>query len=154
MQISFTYDGVKYVITEEGLLSQCLRQKILDKGESLNEMPPDVATVQNCMAWLLEYARPRRYYINYKMRSDVLKDVVQIKSGLASNGALIEAVFRLGWDVIPEGPESPNAYFRLALNPAILDAYLGRERKKRKHKWVQCRIRRIMHYYSNNEEDD
>jgi hypothetical protein len=111
------YKGTTYTVAVAGVISwwyrkQYTRQYHTDPCAEGEEPPED--QVQHCIDWLKEFAAPRKT-TNTRYGSYGLKHIVEDWCGeYVCNGAMIEAVRRLGWDVVPEGPDSPNACFRLS----------------------------------------
>jgi len=106
-----TYKGMNYSIIGHGLVSDIWRQHPLkDKMPVFN--PPDEEKVAICTAWLKVHAKPRKT-VNSKHGSYGLKHVVEHEAGEhIPNGAFILAVYRLGYEVIPDGLRNPNAHFK------------------------------------------
>jgi hypothetical protein len=83
-----------------------------DKGEE----PPSEKEVQTCLRWLAKYAEPsdqwgRSTSYGYK------HDVETWAGDYVTNGAFIEAAQRAGYEWKRDGPRSPNAVFKMRVNP-------------------------------------
>lgn len=120
------YLGCDYVVCSTGVVTEEYQRKAeREWGRPIALTEPQEDQVQACMAWLQQYATPRKT-VNERIGSYGLKHVVerQAPGGYVTNGALIEAVCRLGWEVIPDGPRSPNACFRLSYDKEELRAGL------------------------------
>jgi hypothetical protein len=105
-----TFNGIEYNITDFGLVSELYKNK-----KHTKQSPPE-NEVEICIAWLQKYAT-RRKTVNKRIGSYGLKHVVEKSAGVyVSNGSLILAVYRLGYRVVPIGPENPNAYFDLGFS--------------------------------------
>jgi hypothetical protein len=105
--------GMTYQITATGLLHPLAAEKAQRRGEVVPYDPPDEGEVSLCRQWLERFAKPRKT-VN-PVSSYFLKHCVEAYFGeYVSNGAFIEAVRRLGWEIVPLGWYSPNAAFRLS----------------------------------------
>ena len=101
--------GVSYLVCGVGLVS--LAYQHLHPDTPLAE-PPE-AEVAYCDKWLGEHAAVRKT-VNKQYGSYRLKHFVEEQQGIyICNGAVIEAIARRGWPVIPDGPLYLNACFRL-----------------------------------------
>ncbi len=106
------YKGVKYAVTAGGLASDLFSySEEFENSQSFKAAPPEDHVVR-CMAWFKKYAIPQEN-VNRKVDSYKLKHVIEYGDKYVINGAAIEAALRLGFDVVPCGEDSPNAYFRL-----------------------------------------
>ena len=115
------YQGDEYRLCCEGLLTERYERRMERywKRTILRGAPAE-EHVEACMTWLRKHATPRAR-VNKRVDSYALKHVIEEEAtgGYVTNGSLIEAVIRLGWDVVPEGPNSYNAYFRLSYHEAV-----------------------------------
>ena len=98
-----SHKGTEYEVQSHGLVSAEY------KGDRRGA--PLQAHVACCREWLSTWAhRPGPICVS----SYVLKHTIERHAGLyITNGAAIEAVCQLGWDVLPDSPDSPNARLRL-----------------------------------------
>lgn len=116
-----TYKGTTYRIADMGLVSPLLEKRFeREYGKPFDGKPPEEGQVRLCMEWLKRFARPRKT-VNYRIGSYGLKHCVEGWDGdYVSNGAFIEAAYRLGFEIIQGGPLSPNAGFRLSFDKEAL----------------------------------
>lgn len=108
---SFEYKDTTYYITDNGLESEFSLKR--NKKQLTDLRAPNESEVAHCIAWLNQYASPRKT-INKAIGSYGLKHIVenwetQIWSRYVSNGAFILAAFRLGFIIVPYDPHNPNA---------------------------------------------
>jgi hypothetical protein len=98
-QTKFEYKGVEYTIAENGLVTEYYRKreaKLKENTTYLDSLPVE-EEVALCMAWLEQFATPRKT-VNPRMGSYGLKHVVERWAGnYVSNGAFILAAHRLGY---------------------------------------------------------
>lgn len=114
---TITRNGTQYKITAFGVVLPYLEKRIEQKeGKPFDASLPDEDQVALCMEWLRRFARPR-ITVNRQHSSYGLKHCVECWCNeYVTNGAFIEAVRRLGYEVIPIGLNSPNAIFRLSFD--------------------------------------
>ena len=108
-----TYKGMTYNIVKFGLVSDFWRQHPT-KQEVPDLESPDEEQVAICTTWLKVHAKSRKTVNNrpgfgsYSLKHMVEHEVEQH----VTNGAFILAVYRLGYEVIPDGLRNPNAHFK------------------------------------------
>jgi hypothetical protein len=112
------YKGTTYAVVAEGVISPVAQARWIKRDGRRDPcaegMEPPEAQVAHCIAWLKEFAAPRKT-VNARYGSYGLKHLVEDWCGeYVCNGAMIEAVRRMGWGIVPDGPGSPNACFRLS----------------------------------------
>lgn len=114
------YLGVAYDITANGLVSDALRMRNTQIEPQDQDRVPRESEVRRCTAWLKKYATPRKTP-NREIGSYGLKHIVEKWAGAyVSNGAFILAAHRLGFQMIPDDPLSPNATFYANYEEAAL----------------------------------
>jgi hypothetical protein len=80
--------------------------------------PIDQTQINYCKKWIKQFCIPRKT-INSRYGSYGLKHIVEEYYGTyISNGAFIAAADESGYDVIPDGGDSPNASFKFWINIA------------------------------------
>ena len=130
------YGGITYAVVAEGVISLRMRERHIKRSNGRYDpcadgMDPPEGQVQRCIAWLKEFAAPRKT-LNTRYGSYGLKHIVEDWCGeYVCNGAMIEAVRRLGWDVVPDGPDSPNACFRLSYVRWMAKVKVGHKSRQR-----------------------
>jgi len=104
------HNGTTYDIMEFSLVSEVYRQRHAIEGLSYLDKEPQEQQVVLCVEWLLQYATPRKT-ANLKIGSYGLKHIVENwAKTYISNGAFILAARRQGVKIVPNNPNSPNAY--------------------------------------------
>lgn len=118
---TFEHRGTTYTFTDAGLATPALQRRYQRAGWSdPYTEAPDEGQVALCLDWLRRYARHRKT-ANTSIGSYGLKHAVERWAGTyISNGAFIEAARHVGAGIVPVGPLSPNAWFRLAYDRAAL----------------------------------
>jgi hypothetical protein len=137
----FDFNGVTYTIAAGGLVTVALRlryERMNGRRPPLFHVPPDEVQVAWCVAWLAQYARPRKTKtLNTNVPSQRLQDIIsrwcgEDLPGGVTNGAVIEAVHRLlPGGIVPHAPTQPNAYFRLVYKRTALQRWPWPRRRRK-----------------------